>query len=78
MSNVIQFATPSRSSQPSPAGRNVTFSSARTTADYRRLLSELRLRPATQRAFLRKFLKRAAANGVLVTFSVQIPAVLTS
>jgi hypothetical protein len=76
MSNVIEFAPSSR--RQSRAGRNVTFSSARTTADYRRLLSELRLRPATQRAFLRKFLKRAAANGALLAISVQLPVVLTS
>jgi hypothetical protein len=31
----------------------------RTTADYRRMLSELRLRPPSQRAFLRKLLTRA-------------------
>jgi hypothetical protein len=47
-----------------------------TTADYRRLLSELQLRPPSQRAFLRKFLKRAAASGIPVTFPVTNPAVV--
>jgi len=36
-----------------------------TTADYRRFLSEMRLRPLSERAFLRKLLQRAAANGAL-------------
>jgi len=34
-----------------------------TTEHYRRLLSELRLRPPSQRAFLRKLLSRALATG---------------
>ena len=41
-----------------------------TTADYRRLLSELQLRPPSQRAFLRKILKRAAVSGIPVAFPV--------
>jgi hypothetical protein len=45
----------------------------RTTRDYRRLLADLRLRPSWQRAFLRRFLKRAAANGVAIEFPVQSP-----
>jgi hypothetical protein len=53
-------------------------SGSRSTSDYRRLLSEMRLRPASQRAFLRRFLKRAAANGVLIAFPVQIPVVVPS
>lgn len=60
------------------------FSSARpggsrlkTTADYRRLLSEMRLRPLNQRAFLRKLLQRAAANGVRSEFLIPISAVAT-
>jgi hypothetical protein len=47
-----------------------------TTDDYRRLLSELQLRPPSQRAFLRKFLKRAAASAIPVTFPVTTLAVL--
>jgi hypothetical protein len=45
----------------------------KTTRDYRRLLVDLRLRPSSQRAFLRRFLKRAAANGVTIKFPVQSP-----
>jgi len=45
----------------------------RTTRDYRRLLANLRLRPSSQRAFLRRLLKRAAANGVTIEFPVQSP-----
>jgi hypothetical protein len=41
-----------------------------TTSDYRRLLSELRLRPLSQRAFLRKLLNRALANGAHTEFPV--------
>ena len=41
------------------------FSRNLTTADYRRILSELKLRPPTQRAFLRKLLTRALATGAL-------------
>jgi hypothetical protein len=44
-----------------------------TTRDYRRLLADLSLRPSSQRAFLRRFLKRAAANGVTIEFPVQSP-----
>jgi hypothetical protein len=44
----------------------------RTTRDYRRFLADLRLRPSSQRAFLRRFLKRAA-NGVTIEFPVQSP-----
>jgi len=35
----------------------------RTTGDYRRMLSELRLRPPSQREFLRKLLTRALPAG---------------
>jgi hypothetical protein len=45
----------------------------RTTRDYRRLLADLRLRPSSQRAFLRRFLKRAAVNGVTIEFPAQSP-----
>ena len=48
---------------------------ARTTADYRRLLSEMRLRPPSQRAFLRRLLQRASLTGMPMVFPVQTPAV---
>jgi hypothetical protein len=41
-----------------------------TTEHYRRLLSELRLRPPSQRAFLRKLLCRAQATGAPAHFPV--------
>jgi hypothetical protein len=41
-----------------------------TTDDYRRLLSELQLRPPSQRAFLRKLLNRALVNGAHTEFPV--------
>ncbi|MGB7494830.1 MAG: hypothetical protein WBR26_21810 [Candidatus Acidiferrum sp.] len=44
-----------------PTGRK-NGRNAKTTADYRRFLSELKLRPPSQRAFLRKLLSRAAAT----------------
>lgn len=46
-----------------------------TTADCRRFLTELKLRPATQRAFLRRLLQRAMANGVQTDFPVTSLAV---
>ena len=49
----------------------------KSTTDFRRLLSEMRMRPANQRAILRRMLKRAAMNGVLMTFPVAVPAVST-
>jgi hypothetical protein len=39
-----------------------------TTSDYRRILSDLRLRPPSQRAFLRKLLKRALLTGAPTVF----------
>jgi hypothetical protein len=50
----------------------------RPNTDYSRLLLEMRLRPEPERAFLRKLLMRAAANGVLCDFPVAAPVVLTS
>jgi hypothetical protein len=41
----------------------------------RRLLCEMRLRPAKRCAFLRRFLKHAAMTGVPMAFPVQVPAV---
>jgi len=64
--------------------RAASFSSAhpvrshiKTTADYRRLLSDMRTRPLNQRAFLRKLLQRAIANGVRSEFLIAISAVAT-
>jgi len=46
-----------------------------STADFRRLLCELRLRPPSQRAFLRKLLRRALTTGALTDFPVTNHAV---
>lgn len=71
MSNVIEMSSMHHflSSQPSRHSRTTT------TADFRRLLSEMRLRPASQRAFLRRLLKHAAITGVPIAFPVHVPVV---
>jgi hypothetical protein len=58
MSNLIAFSSPDRFLPQSNKDRRYAHT-ALTTADYRRMLSELRLRPPSQRAFLRRFLTRA-------------------
>jgi len=40
------------------------------TADYRRRLAEMRLRPPSQRAFLKRLLQRAALTGAIIEFPV--------
>lgn len=40
------------------------------TTDYRKMLSEMRQRPPSQRAFLKKLLKRAALTGAAYKFPV--------
>ena len=73
MSRVIEFSE-GRGRMYVPEARvSRRANRARTTRDYRRLLANLRLRPSSQRAFLRRFLKRAAANGVTIDFPVQSP-----
>jgi hypothetical protein len=74
MSNVIEMS-PMRGllSAGTPSNR----SRFKTTADFRRLLSEMRLRPPSQRAFLRKLLKRAAVTGAPMASPVHVPVVLT-
>jgi hypothetical protein len=67
MSKVISISEASRFSPASSKPRTKRNSCHKTTADYRRLLSELQLRPLSQRAFLRKFLKRATAAGIQVS-----------
>jgi hypothetical protein len=41
-----------------------------STSDFRRILSDLRQRPPSQRAFLRKLLSRALATGAPTYFPV--------
>lgn len=38
------------------------------TADYRRRLSDMRMRPPSQQTFLKKLLKRAAITGAVLEF----------
>jgi hypothetical protein len=77
MSNVIEFSQARRTFNPAPAAHMRRVVPIRTTDDYRRMLSDMRLRPSSQREFLRRFLKRAAANGVPLEFPVQVPVVVT-
>ena len=77
MSKVISISQMSRYWAASPKTVAMQKSRSMATDDYRRLLSELQLLPPSQRAFLRKFLKRAAASGMPVTFPVTTLAVVT-
>jgi len=72
---VIEFSQMHLLSDPE-ASRAPYVPARKTTAQYRKLLSEMRLRPASQRAFLRKLLKRAAVNGAIIEFPVAAPVVL--
>jgi hypothetical protein len=58
MSKVIAFSSSERFLPQGSKGRKC-YHMALTTADYRRMLSELKLPPPSQRAFLRKLLTRA-------------------
>ena len=72
MSNVIEMS-PRRalSASQTATGR----SPLRTAAEFRRLLSEMGLRPPSQRAFLRRLLQRAAIAGTPTAFPVNVPVV---
>lgn len=72
MSKVIEISTAASFSSAQPVGSHL-----KTTADYRRLLCDMRMRPWNQRAFLRKLLQRAAANGVRSQFLIPFSAVAT-
>jgi hypothetical protein len=68
VSNVVLISGAEQDSPESIARRrNIN---GLTTEHYRRLLSELRLRPPSQRAFLRKLLSRAQATGAPTHFPV--------
>lgn len=54
-----------------------TKRAAYRTADYRRMLTEMRRRPPSQRAFLKKLLKRAVLTGTAIEFPVVHHAVLS-
>jgi hypothetical protein len=72
MSNVIEMTPMPHLLSPRTPRRP---SRLKTTADFRRLLCEMRLRPPSQRAFLRKFLKRATHTDASMVFPVHIPVV---
>ena len=73
MSNLIEFSQIHLLSDPEASRAPYVPAKKRTTSDYRKLLSEMRQRPASQRAFLRKLLKSAAANGASIEFPVAVP-----
>jgi len=73
MSNVIEFSQIHLLSDPEASHAPYVPARRMTTSDYRKLLSEMRQRPASQRAFLRKLLKRAAVNGATIDFPVAVP-----
>ena len=73
MSNIVEFSQIHLLSDPEASHAPYVPAKKRTTSDYRKLLSEMRQRPASQRAFLRRLLKRAAANGVITDFPVAVP-----
>ena len=75
MSKVIAFSGADRLSSPEQAKNRKRNPQGLTTADYRRLLSELKLRPPTQRAFLRKLLNRSLATVAAKQFPVTNRAV---
>ena len=59
MSKVITFRGTDCLTLPVPNMGTKRNGQGLSTADYRRLFSELKLRPPSQRAFLRKLLSRA-------------------
>jgi hypothetical protein len=57
-------------SLPATDGSGKRNAQGLSTADIRRLLTELRLHPPAQRIFLRKLLRRALATGAPTQFPV--------
>jgi hypothetical protein len=55
---------------PPPDMRKKRNAQGLSTADFRRVLTDLKHRPPTQRVFLRKLLSRAIANGTPNGFPV--------
>jgi hypothetical protein len=68
MSKVITFRGTDCLSLPVPDMRTRRNAQGLSTADFRRLLSELKHRPPSQRAFLRKLLSRAIATRAPIGF----------
>lgn len=77
MSKVIVISHTDELTLPEENKNQKRNSRGLSTSDYRRLLSQLRLRPPTQRAFLRRLLTRAIAagtsKGLPVTHHVVVP-----
>jgi hypothetical protein len=70
MAKVIALSGTDRLSSPEQDENKKRNPQGLTTADFRRLLSEPSLRPPSQRALLRKLLKRAIASGAPANFPV--------
>jgi hypothetical protein len=76
MSKLISITDASRFH---PAGSGFEAPAKRAgfrTAAYRKMLSEMRMRPPSQRAFLKKLLQRAALTAAINEFPVPNHAVL--
>ncbi|HTQ95741.1 MAG TPA: hypothetical protein VMH89_02995 [Candidatus Acidoferrum sp.] len=70
MSNVVNISGLEPKESPEGIVARRRNGSGLTTDHYRRLLAELRLRPPSQRAFLRKLLSHATATGGPTHFPV--------
>jgi hypothetical protein len=70
MSKLIAITEASRFNQTSSGLHERAKHAGFHTADYRRMLSAMRWRPPSQRAFLKKLLKRAAVSGAALEFPV--------
>ena len=70
MTKVITIPASARLPFPELGNSKKRYPLGRTTADFRRILSELSLRPPSQRAFLRKLLNRALVNRAQNEFPV--------
>lgn len=76
MSKLIPITDASRFSPERGGLQARTKHAGFRTADYRRMLTEMRMRPPSQRAFLKKLLKRAVLTGSAHEFPVTTHAVV--
>jgi len=77
MSKLSPMTDASRSSQ-TRSGLHERAKRIRSgTADYRRMLSDVRMKPPSQQTFLTKPLKRAAITGAVLEFPATTHASLT-
>jgi hypothetical protein len=70
MSKVAIFLSAGQLALPAQSKHGKRNTHGLTTGDYRRLLSQLSQRPSSQRAFLRKLLRRALSTGAPARFPV--------